>query len=192
MPTPTPTRTPIPTPTATPCVPFQSGGYWINCDGTMTDPDTGTMWAQKTGTFGGAPNPADPNDANNLYTWSTGSPYLLDGTAVTEFLAALNQPPGFAGYTDWRLPMFEEMNSVLDCTTYPNSCLPTALGSTGGFAGYWTATSNPYTPSNAYFIYYGGVSSGPKIDAQRFFAVRGAFVTPTPAPTPTPEPTPTP
>jgi len=164
----------------------------VNCNGTATDTETGLVWAQKTGTFGGSSNPADPNNANNLYTWSTGSPYLLDGTAVTQFLAALNQPPGFAGFTDWRLPVFEEMNSILDCAAYPSSCIPTPLGSTGGFAGYWTATTDPYTQANAYDIYYGGVSSDPKTTALRVFAVRGAFVTPTPAPTPTRQPTPTP
>jgi len=123
----------------------------------------------------------------------SGSGCAAGGLSALTWQGALQAASGasFAGFTDWRLPVFEEMNSILDCAAYPSSCIPTPLGSTGGFAGYWTATTDPYNPANAYDFYYGGVSSSAKSSALRVFAVRGAFVTPTPAPTPTPQPTPT-
>ena len=83
--------------------------YVDNGDGTITDRLTRLLWEQKTGTPGDPPNPSDPHDVNNTYSWSLGSPWGRDGTAFTEFLAALNAPPGLGGRVDWRLPTIEEL-----------------------------------------------------------------------------------
>ena len=69
-----------------------------NGDGTITDNMTGLMWEKKSddGTI---------HDKDNTYTWGlTSSPYTMNGTMVTTFLAALNGGGGFAGHTDWRIP----------------------------------------------------------------------------------------
>lgn len=67
-----------------------------NGDGTVTDRQTGLMWEKKS-------DDGSIHDKDDTYTWSA-SGTDPDGTAFTTFLAALNTPPCFAGYCDWRLP----------------------------------------------------------------------------------------
>jgi len=126
-----------------------------NGDGTITDTLTRLLWERKTGTPGGPANPADPHDVNNTYSWSLGSPWDRDGTAFTEFLVALNTPPGLGGRTDWRLPTVEEMggpanpleSGIVDRNApgcgrppYPNCLADPFLPSANG--EYWSDT--PY------------------------------------------------
>lgn len=96
--------------------------YMDNCDGTVSDADTGLMWEQKNS----ADNMLDftnPNDVNNQYSWSATSNGGLDGTATTMFLDELNDVEGggancFAGYCDWRMPVIDgsvnEIRTILD------------------------------------------------------------------------------
>ncbi|MCZ2110602.1 MAG: DUF1566 domain-containing protein, partial [Dehalococcoidia bacterium] len=79
-----------------------------NGDGTITDNMTGLMWEKKS-------DDGSIHDKDNKYTWGmTSSPYTMNGTMVTEFLAALNTGSGFAGHTDWRIPNRFELESLLD------------------------------------------------------------------------------
>lgn len=96
-----------------------------NRDGTVTDERTGLMWEKKS--FDGS-----IHDVRNRYSWSqeVRVSTMMDGTMVTEFLAALNTPPCFgaspanpAGFCDWRIPNLEELESIrnIDRSAFPKT-----------------------------------------------------------------------
>ena len=78
-----------------------------NGDGTITDNVTGLMWEKKS-------DDGSIHDKDDLYTWSAGAPWDMNGTMVTTFLAALNSSGGFAGYTDWRIPNVNELQTLVN------------------------------------------------------------------------------
>ncbi len=134
--------------------------YQDNGDGTVTDRQTNLMWEQKTGTatgYSGAnvcpagPNCGDSHHADNVYTWSTGSPYNPDGTAFTSFLAALNGPSPFAGHDDWRLATITELQSVV--VAGPAPTIDPVFGPTQSDGYLSSSTSHDY-PYSVWYVYF--------------------------------------
>ena len=156
---------PAPAPTPTP-------RFVDNGDGTVTDNQTGLQWEKKTDDGG-------VHDKDNQYTWddpSDGDYTNPDGTAFTGFLATVNggatgvgncvdndtYPPyvtgGFAGHCDWRLPMIDELSTIINrdscdvCRTHP--CIDPIFGPT--IAGlYWSATTLSWAPTVAWLVEFG-------------------------------------
>jgi hypothetical protein len=124
---------------------FVDGGF------TVIDQATNLEWA-KSDDAGGI------TDKDRLFTWSaTGT--AADGTAFTQYVAGLNAA-NYGGHSDWRLPssfagyndgplQAGELESIADCS-YPK-CLHPLFGP---FAGgtYWTASTNPDTPTSAFAL----------------------------------------
>lgn len=164
--------------------------YVDNGDGTITDTSTGLMWEKKSddGTI---------HDKDNTYSWSGasyGSTNVLDGTAATTFLAALNAGGGFAGHTDWRLPNRKELESLVNLeiaypapSTFPafntgcgvNSsgnpgCTVTTCSCTGRY-GYWSSSTYANDPQIAWEVnFYDGTPGGNyKLFGYYVRAVRG-------------------
>jgi hypothetical protein len=112
-----------------------------NGNGTVTDLATGLTWEQKSALDGSA-NLADPHDADNLYTWSSGT--TANGTAYTDFLEKLNDNTGacFAGHCDWRLPSYWELLTIVDLNVSGcnagSPCIAPALGASKA-ESYWTS-----------------------------------------------------
>ena len=128
--------------------------YTDNGDGTVTDDNTGLMWA-KDG------NGAGCNNGNTL-TWA----------------AALSYANGldFAGYTDWRLPNIFELFSIcllevthgapyIDTTYFPNTAN----------AYYWSSTTYPNDTDRVLAVYFGTgyMSSRTKTSSNYARCVRG-------------------
>ncbi|MCI5114223.1 MAG: DUF1566 domain-containing protein [Candidatus Electrothrix sp. AX1] len=93
-----------------------------NGDGTVTDTKTGLMWKQCLEGLSG-----DCSGIADTFTWQQA--LLQPGT--------VNANGGFAGYTDWRLPNIQELNSLVEeqcyepainLTYFPNT--PTYLSNT--------------------------------------------------------------
>lgn len=70
-----------------------------NGDGTVTDTKTGLMWKQCLEGLSG-----DCSGIADTFTWQQA--LLQPGT--------VNDTGGFAGYTDWRLPNIQELNSLVE------------------------------------------------------------------------------
>src|SRR5947208_8363266 len=157
--------------------------YTDNGNGTVTDNNTGLVWEKLS-------RDGSVHDVNNTYTWAS---------AFTGHVATLNST-SFAGHTDWRVPNYKELVSILNlqnnlhdgvpavspafntnctpgCTVTTCSCTATSNGS--GLAGqppyYWSSTTDAGSPDSAWSVDFslGSVASGGK--AYTFFvrAVRG-------------------
>jgi len=166
--------------------------YTDNGDGTITDNNTGLMWEKKDDN-----NAGGIHDMNNAYTWSTGSPWNLDGTLKSVFLDTLNDVAGggancFAGQCDWRIPNYKELTSILDlevlspaidpafhqsATCTGCSDVTSAACSCTASSFYWSSTTVAPTPSSAWGVNFGGGSAGgtSKSNGRQVRAVRGGL-----------------
>jgi len=156
--------------------------YQDNGDGTITDLNTGLMWEKKS-------NDGGIHDKDNEYTWGmTSSPYTMNGTIVTSFLAGLNAGAGFAGHTDWRIPNVKELQSIVNYQVpYPgpvvsyefnNNCTSgcsvlTCSCTVSSY--YWSSTTNETYPYYAWYVNFthGTVGNHFKDDDDYVRAVRG-------------------
>jgi len=149
--------------------------YTNHGDGTVTDRLTGLQWELKTNPDG-VPNPSDPHDADNLYTWM--SLASADGDAFTGFLRTLNDGACFAGHCDWRLPTRDELATTLS-PPYPSCLAPPCLEPALGPAreGYYMSSTSWVAGEAfaAWAVNYGSgfVVTWFKTDLSPFRAVRG-------------------
>jgi hypothetical protein len=130
-----------------------------NGDGTFTDNVTGLMWEKKS-------DDGSIHDKDNTYTWNTGgAPHHMNGTMATTFLADLNSGGGFAGYTDWRIPIVYELQSLANFevphpgpTVFPefnNSCTGGCTVTTCSCTRsdiHWSSTTVQGFPGFAWFV----------------------------------------
>jgi hypothetical protein len=126
-------------------------------EGTFIDLNTGLMWEIKDSADGVA-DYTNPHDVDNLYTWSeaTASPYIPNGSAFELFLAELNAEPGFAGYTDWRLPTVKELQSLVDYSVpYPGTTVAEGLPGATASSYYWSSTAYASFEPGAWGVSFG-------------------------------------
>jgi len=164
---------------------------------TVIDHRTGLEWEKKTGTVeagtgcpGGA-NCGDPNNVNNMYSWSS-SGTEFDGGARTLFLDVMNDVVGggtscFADHCDWRLPSSggnlrfptgepAELESIVDCRSGA-PCIDPAFGPTAP-SYYWSSSTDVIFPYAVWVAFFdsGGVAISGKADGNHYVrAVRGGL-----------------
>ncbi|MCX5896270.1 MAG: DUF1566 domain-containing protein, partial [Proteobacteria bacterium] len=104
-------------------------------NGTITDTGTGLMWQKAT--------------APGTYTWEQALTYCEN----------LNLPAG--GYSDWRLPNRNEMQSIVDYSRY-NPAIDTTYFPGTVASDYWSSTTYASITSYAWYVSfgYGYVSNG--------------------------------
>ncbi len=147
-----------------------TGSRLTDAGNTVTDNLTGLVWEKKTPAAGLQVDFDQPQLVNNVYTWSTGAPYMGTGTAFTSFLSAVNSGNGFAGANDWRLPTLAELQTLeLDfasagsgggptCSCGANPCIDGVFGPTSFV--YWSATAYAPTPGVAWVVLFSPLSVG--------------------------------
>jgi len=117
-----------------------------NGNGTVTNTDTGLMWQQDT--------------APNAYTWQQAISYCETLT--------------LGGYSDWRLPNRNELQSIVDYSRFNPAINP--IFNVVSFPNYWSSTTHAGIPHNALSVYFymGDFYSYPKSTVPFYVrAVRG-------------------
>ena len=149
-------------------------------NGVIKDQRTGLFWEKKS-------DDGSIHDKDNTYTWGqTVSPYSMNGTMVTAFLASLNMPPCFGGFCDWRIPNRKELDTLVDLGTFgPATFEAFNTGCTAGCTEttcsctvssyYWSSSTNRNGPALAWYVnfYIGLVTYVTKTDYYYVRAVRG-------------------
>lgn len=140
-----------------------------NGDGTITDTNTGLMWAKKS-------DDGSIHDKDNSHNW---------GAAFSVHVAGLNAA-NFAGHNDWRLPNVKELQSIVNyenvspavSPAFNTGCAPgctvTTCSCTQAYF-YWSSTSFAGSPDGAWSVsfFYGDVNGNFKSDSLFVRAVRG-------------------
>lgn len=141
-----------------------------NGDGTFTDRLTRLTWATKTDVAG-------EHDVENTYSYSTGAPWLADGSAFSDYLATLNAS-ALGGGQGWRVAAVEEVFTLIDpsaptcgsgwCTRMPGAA-PSAVRT------FATASTHPDNTDLHWVISFSAMvaASSRKDYTERYIAVTG-------------------
>jgi len=128
----------------------QSNNRFVdNSDGTITDTSTGLMWQKAT--------------APGTYTWEQALTYCEN----------LTLPAG--GYSDWRLPNRNELQSIVDYSQSAPTINTTFFPDTV-MSYYWSSTTHAYDTTRAWSVYLsdGYVGFGYSVGGSYYVrAVRG-------------------
>ena len=101
-------------------VPWPNPRFFDNLDGTVTDELTGLMWTKNA------------NPAGNTMGW----------TQALDYVAHMNL--GTYGYTDWRVPNVNELESLINYQTADPWGWLSSQGFTNAQTGYyWSSTNSP-------------------------------------------------
>lgn len=143
--------------------------YIVNGNGTIKDNRTALTWEVLS-------DDGSIHDVDNTYTW----------TQAFSKIAALNSPPCFTGFCDWRVPNRFELETLLNLTEIEPAissvfdtgciagCTVTTCSCTAPF-DYWTSSSYKGNPEFAWAVGFlvGGISAPAKTEAKLVRAVRG-------------------
>jgi len=145
--------------------------YVDNGNGTITDVNTGLMWEKQS-------NDGSVHAVGNTYTWDQ---------AFSGHVATLNTM-SFAGHTDWRVPNYKELVSILNLQNVsPPAVSPAFNNCSSGCTVltcsctspyyYWSSTSWAFGPTYAWFVDFfhsgGGVDANGKGNGYAVRGVRG-------------------
>ena len=114
-----------------------------NGDDTVTDTETGQMWQKET--------------APGSYTWQQALEYAENLT--------------LAGYSDWRLPNINELQTLVDYSSYNPAIYPvfrihTVLGN------YWSSTTYANSPHTAWRVNFSSGHAGGFKKSHNYYYVR--------------------
>jgi Protein of unknown function (DUF1566) len=151
--------------------------YRDNGDNTVTDFDTGLMWA-KQDALDGFTNVFDILDADNTFTldFAAAAAASITGTSTTG--TSITPVPGIGAHTDWRSPTIIELLTIVDTTTVAcqvgGPCIDPIFGLTvPGF--YWASTTDDGSTGFLVNFQTGALGVGSPGVAAHARPVRSAF-----------------
>jgi hypothetical protein len=154
-----------------------TGGVELPNDATswlmVRDTLTGLVWEIKHNQ-NGTKNYADPNDADNTYTWYNG----VNGTpgAGTDTVDLINDmnTQNYGGYNDWRMPTAKELAFIKDSSRY-NPAIDTAFFPNTQADDYWSSTMYVNDSSYSFRVsfLYEDVDPMQQLESKFVRAVRG-------------------
>jgi hypothetical protein len=151
--------------------------YRDNGDNTVTDFDTGLMWA-KQHALDGVTNVSDVLDADNTFTLDFAAAAAASITGTSTNGTTITPVPGIGAHTDWRLPTIVELATIVDTTTVAcqvgGPCIDPIFGLTApGF--YWASTTENDSTGLLVNFQTGALFDGNPSFAAHARPVRSAF-----------------
>ena len=154
----------------------QTGRYLDNGDGTVTDIETGLQWMRCS--LGQTWDGSGCTGNAEFYTWD----------AAMSSVDELNRSGGSAGYRDWRMPIVEELNSLVYCSSGDPGVFPFARKRDHSFCKgdfqhptidveafpntepsfFWSASPHNRRSANAWGVYFFNGYSGRNNKGFRF------------------------
>jgi hypothetical protein len=141
-------------------IPWPNPRFTNNYNGTITDNLTGLVWLKNADCFGKKAWPGAMLLAHSLTSGQCG---LIDGSTVGE----------------WRLPSRNELESLLNASTYPDTWLMTQGFTTVQAESYFSGSTVASSPGSAWIVGFGfgttsgyGVAVGGKGNSYSFWPVR--------------------
>ena len=135
--------------------PLDSKRFTINNDGTVVDTSTGLMWKKCSE----GQTDDDCNDEAVSYL-------SKDALKIPQ---QVNNSGGFAGYTDWRLPSYSELSSIVE-----KQCVEPAINSNAfpntPSSGFWTSTTG--NDNKLEYVWFYTYLEGHYLDMRLPFYVR--------------------
>ena len=106
-------------------------------------------------------------DSTSGLTWDQRETATMNWEAALGYCESLNH----AGKVDWRLPNRNELHSLLDELDSTGPIINATYFPSAISLAYWTATTNPVTPANAYYTHF-NVGSGDDLAKTTAYNVR--------------------
>jgi hypothetical protein len=134
-----------------------------NGDGTVTDMQTGLMWARCRQGFQGAVCDTASSVATSTFTWAEA---LALNSATSDTVILLR--------TDWRLPNIKELQSLVE-RSCSNPAINDSVFPNTGNSFFWSASPYAFVTNSAWGVFFsdGSVSTNLRGDGQSVRLVHG-------------------
>ena len=121
------------------CFSLLGAPYTDNGNGTVTDSATGLIWQK-----------CSAGQGTTLGNCSSGSSTYVNWSGAITYCEGLT----LGGRSDWRLPNFNELISIIDYTKTSNPFIDTTAFPNIQFPVYWSSSTYTLTTSKAWLISY--------------------------------------